>query len=150
VNAATSTLVFGSGSNCTVNGAAGITLACSSAELRANSYIGGDALATAGGGVAEVAITGIDCRLSAGATQCSTITGSVTGHYANPNPIATGAGSLTVTTAGQALTVAKIGAGCAAIPNGAVTIGPPSGASGVTDTTFIVHGPNAPYIYRGT
>lgn len=148
-NAATVTPVFGAAGNCTVNGVAGYTVVCSSAELRANSYSGGDTLATAGGGVTEGTVTGIDCRLSAGPTQCSTITGSVTGDYINPNPIATGAGTLTITNTGQSLTVAKIGAGCAAIPHGNGTFGSPNG-TGVGHTTYVVDGPNAPYIYRGT
>jgi len=149
-NAATVTPVFGSVGNCTVSGAAGYTVACGSAELRANSYSGGDTLATAGGGRTEGSITNIDCRVSAGATACSTVTGSVTAHYTNPNPIATGAGTLTITNANSALTVEPIGAGCLAIPShGTGTFGSPVGA-GVGDTTYVVDGPNAPYIYRGT
>lgn len=138
----------GAAGNC-VAGPPGYTLACSSAELRANSYAGGDTFATAAGGVTTGAITGIDCTLSAGASQCSTITGSIPVHYINPSPIATGAGTLTTTPAGQSLTIAKIGAGCAAIPSGTGTWGSPSG-TGVGDTTYVVDGPSAPYIYRGT
>jgi hypothetical protein len=149
VNAATVTPVFGAAGNCTVNGVLGFTVVCGTAELRANSYSGGDTIETAGGGITEGSVTGVDCRLSAGASTCSTITGSVTGHYTNPNPIATGAGRLTITNTGQSLTVEKIGAGCAAIPHGNGTFGSPNG-TGVGHTTYTVDGPNAPYIFRGT
>jgi hypothetical protein len=87
--------------------------------------------------------------VSAGATACSTITGSVTGQYINPSPLATGQGRLTIPTSGQSLTVSKIGTGCVALPHGTATIGSPSGA-GIGDMTYVVDGPNAPYIYRGT
>lgn len=123
----------------------GYTFVCGTGELRASSYVGGTTLATAGGGVTTGSL-GIDCRVAAGASQCSTITGSVPVHYTNPNPIATGAGRLTLTRAG--LVAEKIGAGCAWLPNGIATIGPPSGSTEVTDLTFTVDGPNAPYIYR--
>lgn len=146
--AATVTPAFGAPGNCMLNGVLGYTVVCSSAELRADSYAGGHLLATAAGGVTTGALTGIDCRLSAGASTCSTITGSVPAHYINANPLATGAGSLTVTGVGQPLTVSKIGAGCAAIPHGAGTWGSASGATGIADATYAVDGPNAPYIYR--
>jgi hypothetical protein len=149
VSAATVTPVFGAAGNCSVNNVMGYTVACSSAELRANSYAGGDTLGTADGGVTTGAITGVDCRLSAGPTQCSTITGSVTGTYTNPSPLASGSGRLTIPVTGQSLTVSKIGAGCATVPHGVGTFGTALGA-GITDTTYTVHGPNAPYIYRGT
>jgi hypothetical protein len=137
------------GGICRVSGTPGYAVVCSPATLNAISYSGGTTLATAGGGVTTGSLTNIDCRLSAGATQCSTITGSVHGHYINPNPIATGAGRLTVTGTGQSLTVAKIGAGCAAVPHGRGTFGAPDPAgSGVLDTTYTVDGPNAPYIFR--
>jgi hypothetical protein len=146
IGAATVTPIFGG--PCTVSGAAGYSVLCSPASLNASSYSGGTTLATAGGGITSGSITGIDCRLSIGATTCSTITGSVNAHYTNPNPIATGSGTLTVTGPGQVLGVHKIGAGCAAVPNGNGTFGKPDAGSGVTDISYIVHGPNAPYIYR--
>jgi hypothetical protein len=148
-SAATVTPVFAAAGNCTVSAAAGYTVACSSAELRANSYSGGDDLATAGGGITTVALTRIDCRLSGGASTCLTITGTVPAHYVNPSPLASGTGTLTVTAAGQSLTASHIGVGCAFLPAGSFTIGSPNG-TGVGDTTYIVDGPNAPYIYRGT
>jgi hypothetical protein len=149
VNAATVTPVFGAVGNCSVDGVMGYSVVCSSAELRANSYSGGDTLSTAGGGITNGTLTGVDCRLSAGATTCSTITGSVTGQYINPSPLATGQGRLTIPTTGQSLTVSKIGSGCLAVPHGAGTFGLVSGA-GIADMTYPVDGPNAPYIYRGT
>ena len=133
---------------CTVSGTGGYAMLCSSAEMRAIAYGGGTTFATAGGGVTTGSITGFDCRLTTGSTTCSTITGSTTTHYRNPNPIATGTGSLTVTGLGQTLTATKIGSGCAAVPNGAVTFGAPDMASGVLDFAFSIDGPNAPYIYR--
>jgi hypothetical protein len=145
-NVASVTPAFGG--TCTVSGTPGFAVSCGTASLNAISYSGGTTLATAGGGITTGSITNIDCRLSAGATSCSTITGSVHGHYINPNPIASGTGTLTVTGTGQSLTVAKIGAGCAAVPHGAGTFGKPDAGSGVLDTTYLVHGPNAPYIFR--
>jgi hypothetical protein len=144
--AATVTPVLGAAGNCMLNGVMGFTVVCSSAELRADTYAGGHLLSTAGGGVTTGALTGVDCRLSAGGSTCSTITGTVPVHYINPNPLATGAGSLTATRGG-ALTVSKIGAGCVAAPHGTGTWGSPNGA-GVADATYVVDGPNAPYIYR--
>jgi hypothetical protein len=129
-------------------GVPGFSVACSTASLNAISYSGGTTLATAGGGITTASMTNIDCRLSAGPTICSTITGSVHGHYINPNPIATGAGRLTVTSTGQALTISKVGAGCASIPHGTVTFGAPDAGSGVLDRSYTVDGPNAPYIFR--
>ena len=145
LNAATVTPIF---SGCTVSGGAGFTVACSPAELRANSYVGGITFATAGGGVTTGAITNIDCTLSIGPVRCATVTGQVPGHYINPNPIGTGAGRLTVTAANQQLEVEAIGAGCAAIPAGTGTFGSPGAGSSVQDLTYTVDGPNAPYIYR--
>jgi len=149
VNAATVTPVFGAVGNCTIAGSSGYSFACSSAEFRANSYSGGDALATAGGGVTAVALTNIDCQVSGGATACLTITGRIPAHYTNPNPLASGPGRLTVTASGQTLTASPIGFGCAFLPTGGFTIGSPLGA-GIGDTTFVVDGPSAPYLYRGT
>ena len=147
ISAATNVvLTFGVG-NCTVNGVPGYTVLCSSASFRAESYVGGNTLATGGGGVTRGAITGIDCRLSLGATQCSTITGTVPTDYVNPNPINTGSGRFTLTNAAQLLGVAKIGSGCAAVPDGTGTLGSVSGA-GIGDLTYTVHGPNAAYIIR--
>ena len=145
-SAATVTPQFGG--PCTVSNVAGYSVLCSPAELNAISYSGGTTLATAGGGVTAVSMTGVDCTLRFGATVCSTITGSVLGHYINPNPIATGAGTLTVTSTGQSLTIEKVGSGCAAIPHGTVTLGKPDVGSGVSDITYTVDGPNAPYLFR--
>jgi hypothetical protein len=144
-NAATVTPAF---SGCTVSGAAGYAVSCSSAELRASTYVGGTTIGTAGGGVTTGSVTNVDCRLSIGATSCSTITGSVPAHYINPNPIATGSGRLTITSTGQTLTVTKIGAGCAAVPDGSGTFGSPGAGSTVADLTYTVDGANAPFIYR--
>jgi hypothetical protein len=148
LSAATVTPAFGS--PCFVNDVAGYSVVCSPAELRANSYAGGDTFATAAGGVTTGSIYNIDCTIKFGATSCSTVTGSVPGHYTNPNTLAAGSGALKVTTAGQSLTVEKIGAGCAAIPHGTGTFGLPGTGSTVTDITYTIDGPNAPYIYRGT
>lgn len=143
--AGTVTPVFGV---CTVSGAAGFTATCSPASLNAIGYAGGTTLATAGGGVTTASITSVDCTLRFGATPCSTITGSLHAHYSNPNPIGTGAGALTVTSAGQALTIAKVGAGCIAVPHGRLTVGAPGPGTTVMDSTYIVDGPNAPYLFR--
>ena len=116
VNAATVTPVF---TGCQVVAGSPYTLVCSSAELRANSYLGGTTIFTAGGGTTTGLLANIDCRISVGATTCSTVTGTLPVQYTNPNPIATGAGSLTVTSVGQALTNHVIGAGCSGVfPNG--------------------------------
>jgi hypothetical protein len=144
-NAATVTPAF---SGCTVSGAAGYAVSCSSAELRASTYAGGTTIGTAGGGVTTGSVTNVDCRLSLGATSCSTITGTVPAHYTNPSPIATGSGKLTITATGQALTVTKIGAGCLAVPDGSGTFGSPGAGSTVANLTYTVDGANAPYIYR--
>jgi hypothetical protein len=144
-NAATVTPTF---SGCTTAGGAGFTVACGAAELRAVTYSGGTELATAGGGITNGTVTNIDCRLSIGATTCVTVTGSVEAHYTNPNPIGTGAGTLTITAAGQALTADTI-TPCAAIPAGTATFGSPGATSEqINDLTYRVDGPNAPYIYR--
>ncbi|HEV7492353.1 hypothetical protein [Baekduia sp.] len=145
LSAATVTPAF---SGCTVSGAAGYVVACSSAELRANSYSGGTTIGTAGGGTTSGSVTGVDCRLSLGTTTCSTITGSVPAQYINPNPIGTGAGKLTISATGQTLNVTKIGSGCAAVPNGTGTFGSTGPGSSVTDLTYTVDGSNAPYIYQ--
>jgi hypothetical protein len=144
-NAATVTPAF---TGCTVSGAAGYAVLCGTGELRASTYAGGTTIGTAGGGVTTGSVTNVDCRLSIGATTCSTITGSVPAHYINPNPIGTGSGRLTITTTGQALSVTKIGSGCAAVPDGTGTFGSPGAGSTVTDLTYTVDGANAPYIYQ--
>ncbi|MES1171259.1 MAG: hypothetical protein ABUL56_02750 [Actinomycetota bacterium] len=145
VNAATVTPLFSAAGNCTMTGTPGYTFVCGTGELRVNSYAGGTTLATAGGGVTTGSLK-VDCRVAAGASQCSTITGSLPAHYTNPNPITSGAGRLTLTGAG--LVAQKIGAGCAWLPNGTATVGPLSGSTSVGDLTFTMDGPNAPYIYR--
>jgi hypothetical protein len=138
------------GGPCTVSGAAGYSVACNEAELNANSYTGGTTFASAGTGVTTGTITNIDCRISIGATACSTVTGTVSGHYINPH-ILTGAGGfgrLTVTAAGQSLTVSKIGAGCVALPHGAGTFGSPGAGSTVGNLTYQVDGTHAPWLFR--
>ena len=138
------------GGPCTVSGAAGYSVACSEAELNANSYSGGTTFATAGGGITTGTVTNIDCRISIGATSCSTVTGTVSAHYINPATLtgAGGFGRLTVTAAGQALTVSKIGAGCAALPHGTGTFGSLGSGSTVGNLTYQVDGTHAPWIYR--
>ena len=145
-NAATVTPAF---SGCTVSGAAGYSVLWGSGELRASSYVGGTTLATAGGGVTTGSVTNVDCRLSIGATTCSTITGSVPAHYINP-ATTTDSGTLTITPAGQQLEVTKIGTGCAAVPNGTGTFGKPGAGSTVDDLTYPVPGPHAPNIFTTT
>jgi hypothetical protein len=133
------------GGACTVSGAAGYSVACDEALLNANTFSGGLI-----GGITGGTITNIDCRISIGATACSTVTGSVNGHYINPN-VATGTngtGSLVVTALGQNLTVAKIGAGCAALPHGTGTFGSLGAGSTVGNLTYTVDGPHAPRITR--
>jgi hypothetical protein len=143
-NAATIRPTF---SGCTVSGAAGYAVACGSAEFRAISYRGGHTFGTAGGGVTTGSAF-VDCTLTIGATTCSTITGTVHGHYINPTVLPGGPGRLTVTP--SALAVHKVGAGCAAVPAGTGTFGAPGAGSTVLDTTYVVDGPNAPYIYTTT
>jgi len=145
IHAATVTLAF---TGCQTAGGSPFTLTCAPARLRANSYVGGVTFPTAGAGITTGQIHSIDCTISIGATTCSTIAGSVPIHYINPIPIVVGAGSVTVTSVGQTLTTARIGAGCGLFPHGATTLGRPLGATGITDLTYPVHGPNAPYIYR--
>ncbi len=135
---------------CTVAGAAGYAFHCEAAELRAISYVGGDSLATAAGGITTGSLRNFNCKVQVGATTCTTITGSIPVHYRNPSPITTGTGTLTLTTSGQQMEAHTIGAGCAFIPNGVVTFGSPGAGSNVADIAMSVHGPNAPYIYRGT
>ncbi len=144
LEAATVTPVLGS---CTVSGAAGYAVHCGPARLRVNSYAGGTTIVTAGGGITSGSLTNIDCRISIGANTCSTVTGSVPMHYINPNPIITGVGRLTETPTGQQLEVQKIGAGCAAVPNGTGTSGAPGAGSSVTHLSFTFDGSTAPYIY---
>jgi hypothetical protein len=137
------------GGICRVSGTPGYAVVCSPGTVDAISYTGGTTAATAGGGVTTLRLTDIDCRLSAGATLCSTFTGSVHGHYINPNPLSTGAGRMTLTNVGQSLVASKIGAGCAAVPSGSATFGAPDPAgSGILHTTYVFDGPNAPWIFR--
>jgi hypothetical protein len=144
-NAATVTPTF---SGCTTGGGAGFTVLCGRAELRAVSYIGGTTFATAGGGITTGAITNIDCRMSIGATQCLTITGSVPAHYVNPSPMTTGVGRLTTTAAGQSLTGDQL-TSCAMLPAGITTFGSPGATmTSINDLTYTFDGPDAPYIYR--
>ena len=136
------------GGPCTVSGTPGFSVTCGPAKLRANSYVGGTTIATAGGGVTSGSLTNIDCVIGAAGTSCSTVTGSVPMDYINPNPIVTGSGRMTLTTTGQQLEIQKIGAGCAALPNGTGTLGAPGAGSTVTHKTYVFDGPHAPYIYR--
>ena len=85
-NAATVTPVFGAAGNCTVNGVAGFSVICNPAELRANSYTGGDTFATAGGGVTAGSITGIDCRYRPVPRSARLSRARSTAHYINPRP----------------------------------------------------------------
>ncbi len=143
-NAATIRPTF---SGCTVSGAAGYGVHCSNAEFRAISYIGGHTFGTAGGGVTTGSAF-VDCTLTIGGTVCSTITGTVHGHYINPPVLPGGPGRLTVTP--SPLQVHTVGSGCAAVPSGTGTFGAPGAGSTVLDTTYTVDGGNAPYIYTTT
>jgi hypothetical protein len=145
ISAATLTPSF---SGCTLAGSAGYSLVCAPAALRAFSYAGGTTFATAGGGVTTGSVASIDCRYGFGATTCSTVTGTIPAHFINPNPIASGVARLTLTATGQLLQAHKIGSGCAFVPDGQATIGGPGAGSAITDLTFTVEGPDAPYIYR--
>jgi len=145
VGAATATPAF---STCSLSGSPGFSFSCSTGELAAIGYAGGTTLATAGGGLTTGTLAAIDCRVSIGATTCSTITGSATAHYINPSPIGSGSGRLTLTAAGQLLQAQKMGAGCALLPNGTATIGAPGTGTSVSDLSYTVDGPGAPYLYR--
>jgi hypothetical protein len=137
------------GGPCTVSGVPGFSITCRPAELNALGYSGGTTFATAGGGVTSASITSLDCTVAVASVQCSTMTGSVTAHYINPAPLNSATPSrLTVTGAGQQLTVSKIGAGCAALPNGTATVGKPGAGSTITDITYTIDGPNAPWMFR--
>lgn len=138
------------GGPCTVAGVPGFNAVCTTADVNALSYSGGTTFATAGGGVTVASMTNIDCVVSAAAIPCSTVAGSVNVDYINPATLnsATSAGSLTVTGVNQRLEVTKIGAGCAALPNGTGTFGRPGTGSTVTDITYTVDGPNAPWMFR--
>jgi hypothetical protein len=137
------------GGPCTVSGTPGYGVTCGQAELNALNYSGGTTFATAGGGVTQATITNIDCTVTAGGFPCSTITGGVIAHFVNAATLNSASPSrLTVTSAGQSLTVSKIGAGCAAMPHGAGTFGKPGAGTTVTDTTYTIDGPNAPWMFR--
>jgi hypothetical protein len=138
------------GGPCTVNGTPGFSVVCNTAQVNALSYSGGTTFATAGGGVTSGSMTNVDCVVGAAGTNCSTFTGLLNVHYINPATLngATSPGSLTLTLPGQGLTVTKIGVGCAAIPNGVGTFGRPGPGSMVTDITYVIDGPNAPWMFR--
>jgi hypothetical protein len=140
LNAATVRPVF---TGCAVSGAGGYHVTCATAELSVNSYVG----ATADGGVTTGTVTNFDCTLSIGSTRCATITGTLPAHYINPNPIVSGTGRLTITTAGQSLTVHTVTA-CAGVPMGPGTFGAPGAGSSIVDLTYSIDGPNAPWIFR--
>jgi hypothetical protein len=134
------------GGPCTVSGTPGFSVTCGSAEFTAISYVGGHTYATSGGGVTTGRATSIDCVIGAGATQCSTVTGSMQIDYINPASTSA-SGTWTSTPAGAQIEVTKIGAGCTALPNGTGTFGRAGPGSTVTDHSFTVDGPHAPYIY---
>ncbi len=142
-SAATVTPVF---TGCQVTAFGHYTIACSPAELGANSYVGGTTPATAGGGITTATLTSIDCRVSQADTTCSTLTGSLVARYTNPTPIFTGSGTLTVTGI-QGLTGHRIGPGCQVL-NGFTTIGTPGAGTSITPLNYSIDGPNAPYLFR--
>ena len=100
LSAATVTPVFGAGGNCTVSGVPGYTVACGTAELRANSYAGGDTFATAGGGVTTGAITGIDCCVVGGREPRARLSPARLRRTTSIRAHDHGAGRITITTAG--------------------------------------------------
>ena len=142
-------------SGCTVGGTP-FTVTCSAASLDTGTgpgaYSGGSTLATADGGVTQGTLTSISCTLKIGTTSCSTVTGTVEGQYTNPVQATSTAGKLTVFVAGQNLTAAKIGAGCAAIPDGPAEFGTRTVPLG--DITYNVTSPatlsSQPYVWYGT
>ncbi len=150
-NAGTLTPAF---SGCTVSGAAGYAMSCGSGTLSAQSYSGGTTLATAGGGHSIVTAT-VHCDLSIGATVCSTLHETWPLTVENPNPLFS-----TVLKVGKFLApivipvflnrILKKGPGCAGVPDGTTTFGAPGSGSTVTDLTYTVDGPTAPYLYYGT
>jgi hypothetical protein len=148
--AGTMTPVFGSTGNCTVSGAAGYSFLCQSGSFAADSYSGGSTLATTAGG--HITLTGtVNCALRAGIVICGNLhmTWEITA--INPFPaLFSGAWSL-IKKGAQALRgiFRNTAAGCAAVPEGTLTFGTPSGA-GVGDATYVVDGPTAPYMYYGT
>jgi hypothetical protein len=144
---ATVTPVFGG--PCTVSGTPGFSVTCSAGEVNAVGYSGGTTFATAGTGTAHVVRTE-HCTLSAAGTPCSTSSGSSTNVYTNPHILGgnNSGGQFVVGTAGQRLEVTKIGAGCVAIPNGTGTFGKPGPGSTVTPISYVVDGPNAPWMFR--
>jgi hypothetical protein len=142
-------------SGCTVAGTP-FTVTCSAASLDTGTgpgaYSGGSTLATANGGVTQGTLTSINCTLKIGVTSCSTVTGTVESQYTNPVPATSTAGNLKVFVAGQNLTAAKIGAGCAAIPDGPSEFGTRTTPLG--DITYNVTSPatlsSQPYVWYGT
>ena len=140
---ATMTLAFGG--ICTVSGTPGFAITCSPGAWDALNYTGGTTFATAGTGNTTWHFP-VDCRLSAGATACSTITGFLHGDHVNPSAFLPDSSYTVVTD--WSLRSHKIGAGCAAVPNGTATFGKPDAGSGVLDITYVIDGPNAPYIFR--
>jgi hypothetical protein len=147
-NAATLTPTF---TGCATGGGAGFVVGCSTAELRAISYVGGTNFPTAGDGITAAQVANINCTLSVGVNRCVTVTGAVNAHFTNPGvaggPPTSGAARLTITAANQQLTADQIAPGCALLPAGRVTFGSASGTS-VGNLTYVIDGPNAPYIYR--
>jgi hypothetical protein len=148
--AGTMTPTFGSGANCTVNGVSGYSFVCQPGNFGAYSYSGGSTLATAAGGHISVSGT-VNCGLKIAFIICGTFHMPWEITAENPIPaLISGAGSL-IKKGVQALRgiFRNTATGCAALPEGTVTFGAPSG-TGVGDITYVVDGPNAPYMYYGT
>jgi hypothetical protein len=155
---ATITPLFGAATGsggCTVAGTP-FTVLCAPADLDTGlgpaAYSGGTTQATADGGTTQGTLTSISCDLRIGATTCSTVTGTVEGQYTNPVQATSTAGQLTVFAAGQSLTAAKVGAGCAAIPDGPASFGSASTPPGdlVYDVTSPATLADQPYVWYGT
>jgi hypothetical protein len=134
---------------CTVSGAAGYAISCSTATLRVSTYVGGTTLATAGGGVTTGVIGGWDCTLSIGATRCATITGTIPTHFINDiSPaLPPDVGRLTPTPAGTVLNVDPITA-CAGVPSGPGTFGAPGAGSSVQALTYTVDSAAPLWMFR--
>jgi hypothetical protein len=157
--AATITPLFGAATgsgSCTVGGTP-FTVSCAAADLDTGlapgAYSGGSTLATADLGVTQGTLSNVSCTLRIGATDCSTVTGSVEGQYTNPDQSLSTDGKLTVFGgATQNLTAARIGTGCAAIPDGAASFGSQSNPPGDLsfDVTDPAHPANEPYVWYGT
>ncbi|WP_027007920.1 hypothetical protein [Conexibacter woesei] len=130
------------------------TIACAAASFDTGVGPGayaGPIVAPADGGVTSMAITGISCTISLAGRACSTFTGMTPGLHTNPSNLARTDGSVSFPgNPGQVLVAAKVGAGCAPIPNGAVFLLNPGGAGMLLKYTFPAGGPAAqPYVWYG-